>query len=336
MGQKDLIPLAVTTTKNQTLAVETVKDIINADLLNTARLNGYTELVGELERLGSSLYIPASSLVKEILEQEKQNTMFSGDKFYDLLREAAKGANEDLKDAIGNMLKAINFAQNRNEITTAVSANLRFLAEYFSPNRNLSKQLSDLADLWGRKDAGENFGNLRNQTSDLLRSLSDSLLNDSHTQTLIPIVTHNLSKYNTNSSMLREYFGQLLSQIPSYEDRNKLASAFEGLLSKLLKDNSLNNYTINGEKNQVENTNFSREYQTDSLISSYLTENLSENEYAESLGLSDSDFAGYIDNLRNGASAEEVIKSLFSSLIKDEGIMSAFSSITSTTRFALA
>ena len=326
MGQKDLIPLAVTTTKNQTLAVETVKDIINADLLNTAKLNGYTELVGELERLGSSLYIPASSLVKEILEQEKQNTMFSGDKFYDLLREAAKGANEDLKEAIGNMLKAINFAQNRNEITTAVSANLRFLAEYFSPNRNLSKQLSDLADLWGRKDAGDNFGNLRNQTSDLLRSLSDSLLNDSHTQTLIPIVTHNLSKYNTNSAMLREYFGQLLSQIPSYEERNKLASAFEGLLSKLLKDNSLNNYTISGEKNQVENTNFSREYQTDSLISSYLTENLSKEDYLEGLGLSDSDFSEYIESLRNGASAQEVIKSLFSSLIKDEGIMSAFSS----------
>ena len=79
MGQKDLIPLAITSSKNQTLAVETVKDIIDTNLLSTAKLNGYTELVGELEQLSASLYIPAKDLVKEITDQEKENTMFSGD-----------------------------------------------------------------------------------------------------------------------------------------------------------------------------------------------------------------------------------------------------------------
>lgn len=237
MGQKDLIPLAVTSSKNQTLAVETVKDIIDTNLLNTAKLNGYTELVGELEHLSASLYIPAKDLVKEMVDQEKQNTMFSGDKFYDLLRELAKDADPDQKEAIGAMLKAINFTQNRNEITTAVSANLRFLAEYFSPNKGLSGRLTDLADQWSSPDSQKNFQMLRNQTSDLMQNLSDSLLNDSHTQTLLPIVTHNLSKFNTNSSMLREYFGQLLSLIPSYEMRNELSRSFEALLSKLIKSN---------------------------------------------------------------------------------------------------
>ncbi|MBO6301061.1 MAG: hypothetical protein J6N15_01315 [Ruminiclostridium sp.] len=240
MGQKDLIPLAITSSKNQTLAVETVKDIIDTNLLTTAKLNGYTELVGELEQLSASLYIPAKDLVKEMTEQEKQNTMFSGDKFYDLLREVAKDADPDTKEAIGNMLKAINFSQNRKEITTAVSSNLRFLAEYFSPNKGLSGRLNDLADLWGRDSAQNNFQSLRDQTSELMQSLSESLLNDSHTQTLLPIVTHNLSKFNTNMSMLREYFTQLLTQIPSYEMRNELAKSFEGLLNKLIrKDPSL-------------------------------------------------------------------------------------------------
>ena len=240
MGQKDLIPLAITSSKNQTLAVETVKDIIDTNLLTTAKLNGYTELVGELEQLSASLYIPAKDLVKEMMEQEKQNTMFSGDKFYDLLREVAKDADPDTKEAIGNMLKAINFSQNRKEITTAVSSNLRFLAEYFSPNKGLSGRLNDLADLWGRDSAQNNFQSLRDQTSELMQSLSESLLNDSHTQTLLPIVTHNLSKFNTNMSMLREYFTQLLTQIPSYEMRNELAKSFEGLLNKLIrKDPSL-------------------------------------------------------------------------------------------------
>ena len=139
--------------------------------------------------------------------------MFSGDKFYDLLREVAKDADPDQKEAIGNMLKAINFTQNRKEITTAVSANLRFLAEYFSPNKGLSGRLTSLADQWGSDDAQYNFQQLRDQTSDLMQSLSDSLLNDSHTQTLLPIVTHNLSKFNTNTSMLRENFTQLLTLI---------------------------------------------------------------------------------------------------------------------------
>ena len=138
------------------------------------------------------------------------------------------------------MLKAINFSQNRREITTAVSANLRFLAEYFSPNKGLSGRLTDLADLWGKDSAQNNFTALRDQTSELMQSLSDSLLNDSHTQTLLPIVTHNLSKFNTNASMLREYFNQLLTLIPSYETRNELSKSFEALLAKLVrKDPSL-------------------------------------------------------------------------------------------------
>ena len=235
MGQKDLIPLAVTSTKNQTLAVETVKDIIDTNLLSTAKLNGYTELVGELEQLSASLYIPAKDLVKEMMEQEKQNTMFSGDKFYDLLREFAKTADPEQKEAIGNMLKAINFTQNREEITTAVSANLRFLAEYFSPNKGLSARLTDLADQWGSPDSQSNFQMLRDKTSDLMQSLSDSLLNDSHTQTLLPIITHNLSKFNTNTSMLRENFNQLLAEIPSYELRTELSKSFESLLNKLIR-----------------------------------------------------------------------------------------------------
>ncbi len=233
MGQKDLIPLAVTVSKNQALAVETIKDIINADLLGTAKLNGYTELAGELENLSNSLYIPAGRLLEEMLEQENQNTMFINDRFYDLLRELSADANPDLKEAIGNMLKAINFSQNRDEITSALASNLKFLAEYFSPNRALSENLSQLAVRWFSGEAETNFAALRNQTSELLKNVSDSLLNDSHTQTLLPIVIHNISKYNTNDSMLREYFGQLLTQIPSYEMRNELANAFESLLAKL-------------------------------------------------------------------------------------------------------
>lgn len=320
MGQKDLIPLAVTVSKNQTLAVETVKDIINADLLNTAKLNGYTELAGELENLNNSLYVPADRIVSEMLEQENQNTMFCNDRFYDLLREAADGANDDLKEAIGNMLKAINFSQNKGEITAALSSNLKFLAEYFSPNKSLSENLSNLAERWDSGEAESNFPALRDQTAGLLKNVSESLLNDHHTQTLLPIVMHNISKYNTNSAMLREYFGQLLSQIPSYEMRGELTSAFEKLLAKLSgnAEDTFSNYTINDQKNQVGNSIFGQENETFRLISDYLTKNPPD----ESVG----DFSEYITALHSGAEDKlSVVESMFTGLIPDEELSALLS-----------
>jgi len=335
MGQKDLIPLAVTVSKNQTLAVETIKDIINADLLNTAKLNGYTELAGELENLSSSLYIPANMLLKEILEQESQNTMFHDDKFYDILRELMGSGNEDLDVAIGNMLKAINFSQNKEEITSALSSNLKFLAEYFSPNRGLSQNLLSLAERWSSGEAETNFTALRNQTSDLLKNVSESLLNDQHTQTLLPIVMHNISKYNTNSTMLREYFGQLLTQIPSYETRNELANAFESLLMKLSgrspepdipeSTTPFTNYTINSQENQVQNSFFSKESQTFQIFSSYLTENLADEGYISENALTNVDFSEYVTTLHNNPDEGlEVIRSLMTGLIADDEVTAIF------------
>ena len=332
MGQKDLIPLAVSISKNQALAVETIKDIINADLLSTAKLNGYTELAGELDNLNNSLYISAGQLLDEIIEQEKQNTMFHDDKFYDILRELNQTGNDDLKEAIGNMLKAINFSQNKNEITSALSSNLRFLSEYFSPNRALSQNLESLAQRWISGEAETNFTALRNQTADLMKNVSESLLNDQHTQTLLPIVMHNISKYNTNSSMLREYFGQLLTQVPSYETRNQLADAFEKLMLKLTNGSKgdiptpFPNYTINQQENQAENSFFSKESQTFLNFSSYLTENLSDEGYLSDIGLANMDFSEYITDLHSGsADGLETIKTLLTSLIADDEISTAIS-----------
>ncbi len=325
MGQKDLIPLAVSISKNQTLAVETIKDIINADLLSTAKLNGYTELAGELENLNSSLYISADQLLDEIIEQESQNTMFHNDKFYDLLRELSQTGNADLKEAIGNMLKAINFSQNKNEITSALSSNLKFLSEYFSPNRGLSQNLASLAERWISGEAETNFAALRNQTADLLKNVSESLLNDQHTQTLLPIVMHNISKYNTNSAMLREYFGQLLTQVPSYEMRNELATAFEKLMNNLTGQSHedittpFTNYTINQQENQADFSFFSKESQTFLNFSSYLTENLADEGYLSDIGLLNSDFSEYITDIHNNPEEGlDIIKNIMTGLIADD------------------
>ena len=90
MGNRELIPLSVQVAKDPTLAVETLKDLLNVEVLNQALITGHTELYGKLENLAKQLYVSPEQLVDEIQSQEQQNTMFSGHEFYDVLREVAQ------------------------------------------------------------------------------------------------------------------------------------------------------------------------------------------------------------------------------------------------------
>lgn len=254
----------IQTARDPASAMDTLREIIASDLLNSAKLNGYTELAGELDELNNSLYISPDRLVHEMLSQEEQNTIFGGDKIYDLLRRLASTGDEDMNESIGVLLKALNFAQSKEQILDALSSNMKFLSEYFSPNKTLSENLMNLSKAWG-ESSGENYGALKNQTMHVLNDLSNSLLSDDRTQTLIPLIINTLSKYNTNSYMLKEAFNEVMSQIPSTSDRNELISAFEEILGKIFNQASdnitYNNNTANDQKNQVENDLFSKESQ---------------------------------------------------------------------------
>lgn len=234
MGNRELIPLQVNVAKDPTLAVETLKDLLNIEVLNQALINGHTELYGKLEDLAAALYVTPEQLVQEIQNQEQQNTMFSGHEFYDVLREVAKTTTDpSTKELIGNLLRSINFAQNKNEILGALRANMKFLSEYFSPNEKLSAKLMDLSREWGAPDAEKYFDYLKGETLTVLKDVSGSLLNDDKTQMLIPLITHNLSRYNNSPYMCKEYFNLLLSQISSGTLRESLKNSFNRLYSAI-------------------------------------------------------------------------------------------------------
>lgn len=260
MGNRELIPLSVQVAKDPTLAVETLKDLLNVEVLNQALITGHTELYGKLEDLAKELYVTPEQLVQEIQNQEQQNTMFSGHEFYDVLREVAKTTTEPAtKELIGNLLKSLNFAQNKGEILGALRANMKFLSEYFSPNEKLSAKLMDLSQQWGADDAENYFDYLKTQTLAILKDVSGSLLNDDKTQMLIPLIVHNLSRYNNSPYMCKEYFNLLLSQISSGTLRDSLKNSFQRLYSALFSKNDINkpgtdtpldNYTTNLSQNQ--------------------------------------------------------------------------------------
>ncbi|MDR2532893.1 MAG: hypothetical protein LBC82_08660 [Oscillospiraceae bacterium] len=239
LGQKDFLPMLVKLNKDPNMAVESLKQILNSDLLAVAKSNGYTELHGELDELMKSVFLSPEGLVSEIISQEQSTTLFGNDKFYDLLRHlsgtsAGKPNAEDLKNAIGNMLKAINYSRNQQEILSALSSNMKFLSMYFSPNKALSEDLANLAARFAGADAPENFEQLKHETLFLTKSVSDSLLNNERIQVLIPLIIHNLSRYNTNKAVMNEYFAQLLSQVSGFRMREELTDSFSKLAEKLL------------------------------------------------------------------------------------------------------
>lgn len=234
MGNRELIPLSVQVAKDPTLAVETLKDLLNVEVLNQALITGHTELYGKLEDLARDLYVTPEELVDEICNQEQQNTMFSGHEFYDVLRDVAKTTTDPTtKEIIGNLLKSLNFAQNKNEILGALRANMKFLSEYFSPNEKLSTKLMNLSQQWGADDADKFFEYLKGETLSILKDVSGSLLNDDKTQMLIPLIIHNLSRYNNSPYMCKEYFNLLLSQTASGTLRESLKNSFNRLYSAL-------------------------------------------------------------------------------------------------------
>lgn len=300
MGQKDLIPLSVQVAKDPTLAVKVLKDLLNVEVLNQTLINGHTELHGELEDLAKALYLSPDRLVDEIQGQEQQSTMFSGDEFYNILRDLAKTTTSaDTKELVGNVLKSLNFAQNKSEILNALAANMKFLSEYFSPNQKLSKQLSDLAAQWSAQDAGDYYELLKTQTLSILKDVSGSLLNDDKTQTLIPLIVHNLSRYNQNSYMLKESFSLLMTQITSTTLAEALQNAYNRLLNKIFTPSELGDYqnaegplsnnTPNAAQNQAEIAD-SETKNTINKLSAFFSENLANSDYLSSLEIDESAF----------------------------------------------
>ena len=247
MGNRELIPLQVQVAKDPTLAVEMLKDLLNVEVLNQALITGHTDLYGSLQNLAKELYVTPEQLVQEIQNQEQQNTMFSGHEFFDVLREVSQTTTDyNTKELIGNLLKSINFAQNKNEILGALRANLKFLSEYYSPNEKLSEKLLNLSKAWGADDADQYFNVLKGETLSILKDVSGSLLNDDKTQMLIPLIIHNISRYNNNPYMCKEYFNLLLTQISSGTLRESLKNSFNRLYSAIFDKKPMQDPNITG------------------------------------------------------------------------------------------
>ncbi|MDR0805054.1 MAG: hypothetical protein LBN42_04650, partial [Oscillospiraceae bacterium] len=235
--RREFLPMTVRLAKNPVLAVESLRQFVNNELISIAKLNGYTDLYNELETLNKTLYLPPEDIVGEILYQEKNNTTFADEALFDLLRPLAKAAdslnNDNMKDTLGLFLRSVNFVQNNDEVLKSVASNLRFLSGYFKPRPDLSENLAELSKQWDSQNAEGNFRLLRTETLALLENVNRSLIANDRTQILIPLIVHNISRYNTNASMITDSFANLLSFVPGEAKRKELIDAFTEFATKM-------------------------------------------------------------------------------------------------------
>lgn len=233
-------PTGVPVAKDPSMAVETLRDVFSGELLENAKLNGYTELVGEIDDLTKAIYINPDKLMNEILLQEKDNTVFAGSGLFATLREICAESSPETRELVANVLKSLNNAMSKDDIIDAIEANIKFLGDYFGKNTTLSKSLNQLYQKWITGNPQENFEQLKNETAEIMRSIEGSLQSDARTETLVPLVIHNLSRYNTNEYMMKDAFIQLMAQIPSSALREKLNTEFNAYVAKLLQNGGQN------------------------------------------------------------------------------------------------
>ncbi len=250
-GGTDTRPVGVPAAKDPSMAVETLRDVFSGELVENAKLNGYTELVGEIDDLTKAIYINPDKLMNEILAQEKDNTVFAENSLFATLRDICAESGEETRELVANVLKSLNNVMSKEDIIDAVEANIKFLADYFGKNTTLSKSLNQLYEKWITGDPINNFEALKRETAELMRSIEGSLQSDARTETLVPLVIHNLSRFNTNEYMIKDAFIQLMAQIPSASQRDKLSKEFNAYVNNLLNGNA--------QEGEVETVNVSAE-----------------------------------------------------------------------------
>lgn len=313
-SERDLTPPSVLVKKDPGLAAETLKSMLNINFLTeVSSIN--TALFEKLNQLMKTIFLTPANIQTEILHQEEQNTIFKNDKFYDELRELNRNTKDpEVKIAVSNVLKAINFSDNKNEILKALSSNMKFLSEYFSSSQKLSARLMQLSQEWNSEDAPMYFEFLKSQTINLMTDVGTSLLSDAKTQMLIPLIIHNLSRYNTNKQMLSDSFETLLLTLDSEEIKEALISSFKSFVQKMFGQKN-NIYNYNNNYNSYNTKNQDQSSVSNNLFTN--EKNIQEQTTGEQVRNTESQAQNTSDGIKDTANQEQALNKLNQNVQKE-------------------
>lgn len=225
-GGTGLPKLQTAISRDPALASTLLKGILGGGTLSAISNSGNAELLNKVTEFASEILLPPNELTEDIVRQQDEATMFSGE-LWGALKDMISGLADspekvEIGAAVLDFLKAASSAASRDDIITSISASLRYLAGEAAQSREIVNLLNQTAD----KLSVENFSVIKNDVLALVNYLEKSLLLNDRTQNLLSLITYNLSRFNGDNSALGDSFRAVLSMAPDEATADKLNTLF--------------------------------------------------------------------------------------------------------------
>ena len=229
--------------KDPAVAVSYLKNIfLLEEIFKLLPANNKT-VTSEIEQIFQALIIKQEDIKGELKKQENASTSFKGPLF-DFLREisASEKATPATQYTIATLLKSINNLANKGDILDAVANSLGFLKDNLESNKPISEKLDELISQYRKDSASKNFGNLKQETLQVMKDVENSLLFSPKISKVVSIIIYNLSRYNDSTRFFNEASFRL-RHILNTEDQKKFVS----LINKLSASIELGTFPIKAE-----------------------------------------------------------------------------------------
>lgn len=212
--------------KDPALAAALLKGVLSSNTFAALGASGNAELLNKVTEFANEILLTPNELADDIIRQQDEATMFSGE-LWNSLKDMIAGlagspAEEEVSAAVMDFLKAAASSVARDDVINSISASLRYLAGEAAQSREIVNLLMQTAD----KLSAENFGTVKNDILALVNYLEKSLLLNDRTQNLLSLITYNLSRFNGDSYALGDSFQAVLNMAPDAETADKLNTLF--------------------------------------------------------------------------------------------------------------
>lgn len=221
--------------KDPAVTAVLLKGIVGSGALSALRASGNTELLNKVAEFASEVMLSPENVTSDILRQQGEATMFSGELWGALKNILSQldgtSLGEEMTAAVLDFMKAAASAESRDSVLASISSGLRYLANETAQSKEIMDLLLQTAD----KLNVSNFNEVKGDVLALVNYLGKSLLLSDKTQNLLSLITYNLSRFNSDTSSVGESFQAVLAMAPDPETADKLGMLF----TKFIESSSL-------------------------------------------------------------------------------------------------
>ncbi len=218
--------------KDPAMSAVLLKGIVGGNALAALQASGNAELLNKVTEFASEILLSPDEVMTDILRQQSESTIFSGELWGELKKMLSELAGTDLGEemtaAVLDFMKAASSAEARDGLLTSISASLRYLAGETAQSREIRDLLLQTAD----KLTPNTFNEVKGDVLALVNYLEKSLLLNDKTQNLLSLITYNLSRFNSDTSAVGDSFQAILNMAPDAETADKLGVLFTKFVEK--------------------------------------------------------------------------------------------------------